>query len=30
LIWGNAHECIIGEHRFRRIMQLFDGTEEVL
>lgn len=29
-IWGNAHECVIGEHRFRRIMQLWDGAEEVL
>jgi hypothetical protein len=30
LIWGNAHQCMIGQHDFRRIMQLWDGTEEVL
>lgn len=30
LIWGNAHECKIGRHSFRRIMQLHDGSEEVL
>jgi hypothetical protein len=29
-IWGNAHQVMIGQHEFRRIMQLFDGTEEVL
>ena len=29
-IWGNAHECRIGQHAFRRIMQLWDGTEQVL
>lgn len=29
-IWGNAHQCMIGDHSFRRIMRLYDGTEEIL
>ena len=29
-IWGNAHECKIGRHEFRRIMQLWDGSEQGL
>lgn len=30
LVWGNAHEVVIGETHYRRIMQLWDGTEQVL
>jgi hypothetical protein len=29
-IWGNTHQVMIGEHEFRRIMRLWDGTYEVL
>jgi hypothetical protein len=29
-IWGNASQCMVGPHEFRRIMQLWDGTEKVL
>lgn len=29
-IWGNAHQCMIGRHEFRRIMLLWDGTRQVL
>lgn len=29
-IWGNSHSCMIGKHEFRRIMQLWDGSEKVL
>jgi hypothetical protein len=29
-IWGNAHEVMIGEHRYQRIMRLWDGTYVVL
>jgi hypothetical protein len=29
-IWGNAHEVKIGEHSYRRIMKLWDGTFETL
>lgn len=30
LIWGNSSTCMINGHEFRRIMQLWDGSEEVL
>lgn len=29
-IWGNAHEVVIKDHKFRRIMRLWDGTHEIL
>lgn len=29
-IWGNCSSCMIGKHEFRRIMRLYDGTEETL
>lgn len=29
-IWGNAHQCVVNGHEYRRIMQLWDGTEEIL
>lgn len=29
-VWGNAHEVVIGGHLFRRIMQMWDGIEQVL
>ena len=29
-IWGNANQCMIRGHEFRRIMQLWDGSEEFL
>lgn len=33
-IWGNAHEVVISklgtDHKFRRIMRLYDGTFETL
>lgn len=28
-IWGNTSQVMIGEHSFRRIMKLWDGTFEV-
>ena len=29
-IWGNAHACCINGREYRRIMRMWDGTEEVL
>lgn len=29
-IWGNANQVMIREHSFRRIMELWNGTFEVL